>query len=224
MRLFGFLALVLGVGLVVGVHSAHATGVGSISIDPATSDVTEGGGVNVSVIFDPPDTTVGVFIIEIQFDPNVLKYAGCLQWTPPPIGVGAAGCDAKDTDLDGVKDTAVVFGGYIINQGGVPVGFSTTQNVGTIAFQAIGSPGQSSALTMSAPNNSLLGPNAEVLTPALGGGTVHIHESLSVGGVVDMVTTRPGGSGWNSPAGAALPLAAALIAGSAIWLRRRFAR
>jgi hypothetical protein len=168
--------LLLSLCLTWAAMPADAAGPGSVSIQPAVAFVPSGGTSDIAVILNPPAETVSVFIIEIAYDPTVVPFVECVPWDVDalPSTIGAAGCDAKDTDGDAINDTAVVFGAYVENHDGTPVGFSTPQTVGTITFEALGKKGDASPLILSACDDCILAPTAEVLLPTFTNGSISI--------------------------------------------------
>jgi hypothetical protein len=172
LRLAGLFAIIL-IGSVVAVRPATAAG-GSVFLQPASVDVEPGGSADVDLVIDPPSETVSIWIYEVEYDPAVVEVTDCstAALTFPPDVAGAAGCATKDTNADGIDDTAVAFGGWVENVGGTARGFDTQQVVATFTFHAIGDAGDSTVLGLT--QTSLLGPNAEDLSPPLSDGEINI--------------------------------------------------
>jgi hypothetical protein len=194
MRFLRIAVLLIIVGAAFAAAStASAAGAGVVSVVPAISNVPQGGTVDIDFVIEPPASGTSIWIIEAKYNPAVVQVIGCS--VQPQIGdpgaAYAAGCDTKDTTGDLIDDTAVAFGGYVVNDGGTPRGFETTEAVAAFTFLAIGPPGSSSPLTLKV--SALLGPNGETHTPVVNHGVINIvaPTPAPVGGTVD-VLAAPG--------------------------------
>lgn len=170
----------VAVWLAIAGSSARAGGDGSVFIDPALAEVGPGGTTTVDVVVTPPDTTLSIWIIEIEYDPAVVQVADdggnpdCDSLNIPGGVAGAAGCATKDTGGGPEDDTAVAFGGWVENVGGEAVGFDTEMTVASFTFEAVGDIGESSPLTVSV--TAFLDPAGEEPVPAEADGQINIIE------------------------------------------------
>ncbi len=159
---------------------------GNVSISPANAQVGVGGTTTVDVNVTAPDGGLGVFIIEIGYDPDVVQVdvlnnnPNCQSLeVPNPAGPGnvvqANGCDAKDDPpTGGEDDTAVAFGAWIKNVDGTATGWTGTNTVARFTFRAVGSAGQSSPLTVSVCEDCFIRPNTSQATPNTVNGNIEI--------------------------------------------------
>lgn len=174
--------------------TAQAGDPGSVSVDPVDTDISAGGSGTVDINVDPPAVGTSVWIVQVKYDPAIVRVSVDAQQNPvcdvlanPGQGIAfAASCDVKDTDGNLVADTAVAFGGWVQNDGGTPKGFTTEQTIATFTFEAVGAAGTHSDLTIAdvcptppatppaPPCTTLLGPNAAVANPTLTDGGIDI--------------------------------------------------
>ena len=173
-----FLVLVLAAAFAVA-STAGAVGNGSVSVVSASSNVPQGGTVDIQVVIDPPSFGTSIWIIQIPYDPTVVQVATdmsgnpvCTPLSAPANFVGATGCAVRDTNGDNVPDTLVAFGGVIMNNNGTPVGLTSPQTVATFTFRAIGPPGSASSLHVIV--TAMLGPNGEQETPTTFDGVINV--------------------------------------------------
>lgn len=167
----------------MGANPTEAGADGSVVITPANSQVGVGGTTTVSVDVTAPDGGLSVWIIEIGYDPAVVQVdtsGGNPVCTSPAVSgtsFHGEGCAAKDVPpAGGANDTAVSFGAWVLNVGGVATGWTGTNTVATFTFRAVGTVGQSSPLTVNVAAGNFLRPDAVPATPTETDGMITIIE------------------------------------------------
>lgn len=138
---------ILGAALFLAAPSqAVAIGEGHVYVSPPSTVVPSGSLVPVSVIVEPPNESLAIWIIEVHYDPSVVQLnrlpdssADCSTFPPPGGAVAtAAGCDSRDDVPGGGDDVAVAFGGWIENTGSGAIGITTPMSVATFNFYVHG--------------------------------------------------------------------------------------
>jgi hypothetical protein len=133
-----------------GVSSAGNSG--SVTLDPTGPEVGEGGTTNVEVVATPPASELSIWIIEVEYDPDIVRVpvngpsVACDPLDIPGGVSGVAGCDTKDTNSDSNDDTVAVYGGWVENIGGAARGLDSPTTVATVTFEGVGNVGECSDL------------------------------------------------------------------------------
>lgn len=172
----------------IGANAAEAGNPGSVTVTtiPANGEVGVGGTIVANVNVTAPDGGLSIWIIDIGYDPAVVQVDvvnGIKQCTSPAVpgtSFHGEGCAAKDVPpTGGANDTAVSFGAWVINVGGVATGWTGTNTVATFTFRAIGTVGQSSPLTVSVGEGFFLRPDGIASTPTETDGMITITAGTS---------------------------------------------
>ena len=222
--LLTLLPLIVLATIFLGPNPASADD-GSVSLVPGTIDVDPNETIDVDVVIDPPTgAEVAVWIIEFDYDPNIVQFVSCTVPTFSPPVVGAALCDVKSPPNE---DTGVSLGGYIENVGGAAHGFASAMTVGTFTFEGVGA---GEAFNLAISGVAILAPSAQSLAHGpLGGSVVSLHAPppsptptppptpLPVGGSVELLSSPSSGSLASLTWLAALPLL--LLAAAFAWRR-----
>ncbi|MEO8458036.1 MAG: hypothetical protein ABI559_09505 [Chloroflexota bacterium] len=173
------LALAVGALSLTGSGTAFAGGDGSVAVNPNPKEIGVSGQGDVTVDLTPAAAGTSIWIIQIAYDPTVAQVATdgsgnpiCTVPNDDPAAADAYGCDTKDTNADQVDDTAVAFGGYVVNDNGTAKGLTSPKTVATFTFKAIGAAGTNTPLTTTV--TSFLGPNGETPTPTTTNGQINI--------------------------------------------------
>lgn len=178
----------------MGSSAADAGNPGNVSISPVTATVGVGGTTTVNVNVTAPDGGLGVWIVEVGYDPSVVQVdtvggnPNCQSLhdeipNPPGDGnvVSAGGCDSKDDPPSGsADDTAVAFGAWVKNVGGTATGWTGTNTVATFTFRAVGAVGQSSPLTVSVCSDCFIRPDTQPSQPTTANGNIEIVAGTSL--------------------------------------------
>lgn len=110
-------ALLLVAGWLAASNPAQAVPNG-VGVEPANATVAPGDSVAVDLMAEAPVSGLTTWVVEVSFDPSVVSTATA-KCDPPDSPPGAAafavGCDAVDTDDDGIEDTVKAFGGVLFS-------------------------------------------------------------------------------------------------------------
>lgn len=205
----------------------------SVSIEPSEATVAPAGSVTLALVAEPPAAGLAAWVVEVAFDPSVIasETRQCDPLDTPPGSTGAIGCEAVDTDADGLDDTLKAFGAVIFSEGGG--GLEERAVLGAITFHAVGSAGQCSQLTVtvvdfrdprSQPSNPLVS-DGEICIEALATPTptaappAATPEALPATG-----NTGAEGSGLGRWGLVGVIALAAALTGSGAWIARRLRR
>jgi hypothetical protein len=125
-----------------------------LRIEPAALEVAPGGTPRVSLVADPPATTLTVWGIDILFDPDVITttITGCDTLDPLPNSQTIGFCPVASSTEGGENDVVKVLGAMIFNktEDGHQAGDGLNEEtvLADITFEVIGAPGECSDLRL----------------------------------------------------------------------------
>ncbi len=160
-----------------------------VSISPAAIEVAPGGAATVQLIADPPAETLGVWIIDVAFDPDVVSTTsrGCDTLDPPANSTMVGLCVVNDEDDDGVVQKVTVLGGLVFNDDGA--GLSERTVLADITFEVVGGPGECTDLHLGVQFHT--DSDGEGTNPALFDGRICVEQDAPPSGTAVPHTPEP---------------------------------
>jgi hypothetical protein len=137
-------------GLLMARLTPAAAASNRIYIDPASATVAADGSTTVDLVGDPGDSGLAAWVLDVAFDPGVVTTSNsqCDPVDTPAGATGVEGCEAADTNSDGVNDTVKTFGGIIFNGSGKGLSQSTVLAVMEFSAASGAAAGACSPLTI----------------------------------------------------------------------------
>jgi hypothetical protein len=142
--------LLVSAGLLLARLTPAAAASNRIYIDPASATVAADGSTTVDLVGDPGDSGLAAWVLDVAFDPSVVTTSNsqCDPVDTPAGATGVEGCEAADTNSDGVNDTVKTFGGIIFSGSGKGLSQSTVLAVMEFSAASGAAPGACSPLTI----------------------------------------------------------------------------
>ncbi|MEX2390974.1 MAG: hypothetical protein WD904_05195 [Dehalococcoidia bacterium] len=170
------LALVAVSTLFLASHAVTDAGTfNTLAIDPAHSDVNEGGSTSVELVSNAPAESLAAWVVEIAFDPAVVSFGSCTSIANPPGSVAATACESKDTGGSADDDTVVSVGGILFSD--TERGLDGANTLATMEFDAVGDIDDCTDLTISVTSHLGPDPNGAETNPSLTHGEICIIEN-----------------------------------------------
>ncbi len=207
--------------LLTSPRGTEAGGVNSLAISPADKEVGVGATASVALVSTPPAESLGVWIIDVVFDPAVVSMDSCTPAASQPGSVFISQCEDDDQEGGPDKETVVVVGGILFTDTGRGLDAETT--LASITFSAVGAIGECSDLTINVVSH--LGPDTAgpETNPTTTNGEICVVEEVGTdrlwgdsdcGGTVDPVDslkTLRHDAGLSVPQAAGCPLIASSV-------------
>ena len=118
----------------------------SFEITPASKDISVASTSSVQLVAVPGADSLAVWIVEIGFDPSIVRFNSCTSVPSPPGASAVSDCEAKDTGGSPDDDTVVSLGGVIFLD--TKRGLDDKTILATIKFDVVGDIGECSDLTI----------------------------------------------------------------------------
>jgi hypothetical protein len=134
---------------------AEAGGANSLAISPADKEIGVGATASVNLVSMPPVESLGVWVIDVVFDPAVVSMDSCTPAASPPGSVSISACEDDDQEGGPDKETVVVVGGVLFTD--TERGLDDETTLAAITFSAVGAVGECSDLTINVVSH--LGPD-----------------------------------------------------------------
>jgi hypothetical protein len=155
-------------------HQAEAGSSNQLSIDPASKDIGVGASASVNLVSMAPTESLAAWVVNVSFDETVVGFNSCTAIGSPAGAVAVSFCDELDTGGGPDSDTAVAGGAILFPT--TERGLDGTNTLATITFDAIGTVGECSDLTITVIDHLGPDPNASNTNPTTIDGEICIVE------------------------------------------------
>jgi hypothetical protein len=117
-------------------------------VEPAAVAAAPRGSAEVSVIAVPPAESLAAWVVELSFDPTVVRAESedCNPFDIPGGAIGVTQCTIVDTNGDDLSDTAKILGALIFSR--TEGGLEEQTSLADITFTMAGQPAQCSPLRL----------------------------------------------------------------------------